>query len=151
MKKICFLSSSGGHFEQLMMLKSIMQKNNSFIVTEEGEYMQELGKRSYYLKQINRREIFFLPKMISNTIKSLSIYIKEKPQIIICTGALSTVPFCIISKIFNSKLIFIESFAKVYAGSLTGRFLYLFADEFYVQWEEMLEIYPKAKFKGGVY
>ena len=151
MKKICFLSSSGGHFEQLMMLKSIMQKNNSFIVTEEGEHMQELGKRSYYLKQINRREIFFLPKMISNTIKSLSIYIKEKPQIIICTGALSTVPFCIISKIFNSRLIFIESFAKVYTGSLTGRMMYLFADEFYVQWEEMLEIYPKAKFKGGVY
>ena len=128
-----------------------MQKNNSFIVTEEGEYMQELGKRSYYLKQINRREIFFLPKMILNTIRSLSIYIKEKPDIIICTGALSAVPFCIISKIFNSKLIYIESFAKVYAGSLTGRFLYLFADEFYVQWEEMLEIYPKAKFKGGVY
>ena len=82
-----------------------MQKNNSFIVTEEGEYMQELGERSYYLKQINRREIFFLPKIIFNTIRSLSIYIKEKPQIIICTGALSTVPFCIISKIFNSKLI----------------------------------------------
>lgn len=151
MKNICFLSSSGGHLEQLIMLKPIMQKNNSFIVTEEGEHTQRLGERSYYLKQINRREISFLPKMILNTIKSLSIYIKEKPQIIICTGALSTVPFCLLSKLFNSKLIFIESFAKVYTGSLTGRFLYLFADEFYVQWEEMLEIYPKAKFKGGIY
>ena len=89
--------------------------------------------------------------MIFNTIRSLSIYIKEKPQIIICTGALSTVPFCLLSKLFNSKLIYIESFAKVYTGSLTGRMMYLFADEFYVQWEEMLEIYPKAKFKGGVY
>ena len=36
MKKVCFASSSGGHFEQLLMLKPLMNKYESFIVTEKS-------------------------------------------------------------------------------------------------------------------
>ncbi len=32
--KICFAASSGGHFEQLMMLKPLMNKYDSFVVKE---------------------------------------------------------------------------------------------------------------------
>ena len=32
--KICFAASTGGHFEQLMMLKPLMKKYDSFILTE---------------------------------------------------------------------------------------------------------------------
>ena len=35
--------------------------------------------------------------------------------------------------------------------TLTGRLLRPFADRFYVQWEELLEVYPKAIYVGGVY
>ncbi|MBS6681776.1 MAG: polysaccharide biosynthesis protein, partial [Roseburia sp.] len=35
--------------------------------------------------------------------------------------------------------------------NLTGNLLYRFADQFYVQWEEMLKLYPKAIYKGGIY
>ena len=38
MNKICFIASTGGHFEQLMMLKPLMDKYESFIVTEKTEY-----------------------------------------------------------------------------------------------------------------
>ena len=37
-KKICFAASSGGHFEQLMMLKPLMEKYESIIVTEHTGY-----------------------------------------------------------------------------------------------------------------
>ena len=151
MKKICLISSSGGHYEQLLMLIPALQDNNYFIVTEKVECLAAVEGKYYLLEQINRREILFLPKMIINIIKSGVIYINEKPDVVICTGALSTIPFCLISKLFNTKLIYIESFAKVKTGSLTGRFLYLFADVFYVQWEELLEIYTEAKFKGSIY
>lgn len=36
--KICFAASSGGHFEQLMMLKPLMEKYESFVVTEKTGY-----------------------------------------------------------------------------------------------------------------
>lgn len=150
MKKICFLSSSGGHFEQLKMLWPIM-KRDSFIITEKVDGIDDSTSINYYLLQVNRREILFFFKLILNTFKSLFIFFKEKPKIIICTGSLSTVPFCIIAKIFNSKLIYIESYAKVNTGSLSGRLMYFIADKFYVQWREMLKVYPNAIFKGGIY
>lgn len=152
MKKICFLASSGGHFEQLMMLKPLMHKYESFIMTEKTQYsVADKEIKQYFLSQINRREIAFLFKIIINTIKSLSVFLKEKPDIVISTGVLATIPMCIIAKIFRRKLIYIESFAKINSPTLTGKFLYRFADEFYVQWEEMLKVYPKAIYKGGIY
>ena len=36
--KICFAASSGGHFEQISMLRPLMSKYESFVVTEHTEY-----------------------------------------------------------------------------------------------------------------
>ena len=153
MKKICFIASTGGHFEQLMMLKPLMDKYESFIVTEKTDYsvIKNNDNKIYYLKQINRNEKKFIFKMIYNFYVTLKIYSKERPDIVISTGALATIPMCIIAKIFQKKVIFIESFAKVNSSTLTGKFIYKFADQFYVQWEEMLEVYPNAIYKGGIY
>lgn len=151
--KICFAASTGGHFEQLMMLKPLMKKYDSFIITEKTKYntSKDTEIPMYYLKQVNRRELLFPLYILIDTIKSIGIYIKEKPDIVITTGVLSMIPICLISKIFKKKLIYIESFAKINSPTLTGKFLYKYADQFYVQWEEMLKIYPKAEFKGGIY
>lgn len=152
MKKICFIASTGGHFEQLMMLKPLMDKYDNFIITEKTDYsVNKENRKVYYLTQVNRNEIMFIFKMIINTLKSLRLFIKEKPEVIISTGALSTIPMCLIGKLFRRKLIFIESFAKVNSPTLTGKLLYKFADQFYVQWEQMKEHYPNAIFKGGIY
>lgn len=152
MKKICFTASSGGHFEQLMMLKPLMDKYDSFIVTEKTDYsVMNNDRKVYYLCQINRSEKTFIFKMIINSFKSLNIFIKEKPDVVISTGALSTIPICILSKIFRKKVIFIESFAKVTSPTLTGKLVYKFADQFYVQWEQLKEYYPDAICKGGIY
>ena len=152
LKKICFAASSGGHFEQLMMLKPLMDNNNSFIITEKTNYESvKDGRKAYYLKQVNRQEKFWLFKIIVNTVNSFKIFIKENPDIVISTGALATLPICLLAKVFRRKLIFIESFAKVNSPTLTGKVLYKFADQFYVQWEEMLKIYPNAIYKGGIY
>lgn len=152
MKKICFTASSGGHFEQLMMLKPLMDKYDSFIVTEKTDYsVMNNDRKVYYLGQVNRNEKTFIFKMIINSFKSFNIFINEKPDIVISTGALSTIPICILSKIFRKKVIFIESFAKVTSPTLTGKLVYKFADQFYVQWEQLKEYYPDAICKGGIY
>ena len=65
-KKICFAASSGGHYEQLMMLKPLMEKYDSFVLTEKTNYQaQEKGQKTYYLKQVNRREKAFLWRKIA--------------------------------------------------------------------------------------
>lgn len=150
--KICFAASSGGHYEQLLMLKPLMDKYNSFILTEKTKYSVENSeKKTYYLKQVNRIERLCLFKMMANFIISLYIFIKERPDAIVCTGVLATIPMCLITKLCNKKLIYIESFAKVTSATQSGQLLYKFADQFYIQWESMLEIYPNAIFLGGIY
>lgn len=150
--KICFAASSGGHYEQLMMLKPIMDNYDSFIVTEKTSYeVSSKGERIYFLKQVNRKEKSFIPSMLVNTLKSVMIFIKERPDFVICTGVLATIPMCIIAKLSGRKLIYIESFAKVTSATQTGKLLYKFADRFYVQWEQMLDVYPNAIYLGGIY
>lgn len=151
-KKICFAASSGGHLEQLMMLKPLMNKYDSFIVTEKTSYAAVPGNmKVYYLEQVNRKEKAFVLCMIKNFFMSLKMFMVEKPDMVICTGVLAMIPLCLIAKLSGKKLIYIESFAKVTSGTLTGKLLYRFADRFYVQWEQMLQIYPKAIFLGGIY
>ena len=58
---------------------------------------------------------------------------------------------CCIGKIFGSKIIYIETLANSSTKTSTGRLVYLFADLFVVQWEEMLKLYPKAKYWGMIY
>ena len=150
--KICFAASSGGHFEQLLMLRPLMEKYDSFVITEETLYKAQIkNQKMYYLKQVNRKEWLFIPRMIFNIFRSIQIYKAEKPDVVICTGVLALLPICIISKIAGKKLIYIESFAKVSSATKSGQLLYRFADQFYVQWKQMLEIYPKAIYIGGIY
>ncbi|MDE6929271.1 MAG: polysaccharide biosynthesis protein [Lachnospiraceae bacterium] len=150
--KICFAASSGGHLEELLILQPLMDSYDSFIVTEKTAY-RGTGKkiRRYHLLQVNRRERSCIPRLIVNTARSLKIYIAERPDVVVCTGVLATVPLCLLCKLFGKKLIFIESYAKVKTPTLTGRLLYPFADQFYIQWRELLKFYPKAVYVGGVY
>lgn len=150
--KIGFAASTGGHFEQLMMLKPMMDRHNSFIVTEKTAYTAAPDNiRVYYLKQVNRKELLFIPKMLNNIFRSMKILRRENPDAIICTGVLAMIPLCIMAKKKKKKLIYIESFAKVTSPTLSGKLLYKYADQFYVQWEQMLNVFPNAIYKGGIY
>lgn len=152
-KKICLISSSGGHFEQLKNLKSLEKKNDVFIITEKTLYNKNNKDINYFIPQVNRKELFVFFKLVYIFIKSFYILIKEKPNIIISTGVLASIPMILIGKILNKKIIYIESFAKINSPTKTGSFIYKYniADRFYVQWESMLEYYPKAIYKGGIY
>ena len=70
--KICFAASSGGHYEQLMMLKPLMDKYDSFVITEKTKYSAEAkGEKTYYMEQVNRREKTFAWKMVENLFKAI--------------------------------------------------------------------------------
>lgn len=150
-KKICFAASSGGHFEQLLMLKPLMDKYDSFLITEDTSYNVNIKYKTYYIKQVNRKEKNIIVNMIINSIKSVYIYIKERPDVIITTGVLSVIPICFFAKLMGKRLIFIESYAKITSPTLTGKLLYGISDRFYVQWPQMKNVYPNAIYIGGIY
>lgn len=146
--KICLVSSSGGHFEQLSELNKWSKEYDSFWVTEKTNYKINAD---YQLKQIGSNDSWFILRFIGLFYNILKIWLKEKPDYIITTGALVAVPFGLIAKILGKKIIFIESFARVKNSSKTGRFFYKISDLFIVQWKFLLKEYPKAIYGGSIY
>lgn len=150
--KVCFIASSGGHWEELMCLKEIADEHETFYITEEGGQATDSNVQNIYvLPQINRNETHFLFHLVKLFYNAYIIIKKEKPGLIVTTGALLAFPFCLIAKLRGAKLIYIESFARVNNASLTGKLLYHFADLFLVQWKSILKVYPKAKYVGGIF
>jgi len=146
--KICFISSSGGHFEQLKMLSPLSHHYDVFWVTENSDYDVPTD---YFLRQTRPSRIKNLGIMFLNTLASIKIWVKERPDYVITTGTLVALPMAFLAKLFGKKLIYIETFARVYDGSRAGKLMYKFADLFIVQWESLKSIYPDAVYGGSIY
>lgn len=153
-EKVCFLASSGGHLEEISRLVEIEEKYDNLLVTEKGGFDElHFGKKVIHVYQINRKEILFPFKFIGLIFKAFKILLKEKPTVLISTGALATVPFCMVGKLLKKRIIYIESFARVDTPSLTGKIMYKLklANLFVVQWEDMLKYFPKAIIGGRIF
>lgn len=150
--KACFVASSGGHWEELMCIKSIADEHDTVYITEEGGQARDSSLENIcLLPQINRRQKDFLWRFAKLFFSAGKIMFREKPDFVVTTGALISFPFCLYAKLMGAKVIYIETFARVNDRSLTGRLVYPLADLFLVQWESLLEFYPKAKYVGGIF
>ena len=96
-------------------------------------------------------KLMFILQMLLWFGEELIVYYKERPDVVISTGAANAIPMCLIAKFFKKKVIFIETFARISSPSKTGKFMYKYADLFIVQWKELLKFYPNALFGGWIY
>lgn len=149
-KKILIVCSSGGHFLQAFKLKPVWEKHNRVWVSFDKADINSLLKNEvkYYAYYPTNRHIL---NLIKNTFLGLQILFKEKPDVIISTGAGVAIPFCYLGRLMGMKIVYIESFARIRSRSLTGRIIYPIANLFIVQWETMKELYPKAILGGTIY
>jgi len=155
-KKVLFISSTGGHLDELMQLKPMFEKYDYHIATEKTKSNLNLknkfpNKVSFLVYGTKDHMLTYPFKLLFNCFKSLFILIKIRPKFIVSTGAHTAGPMCCLGKIFGRKIIYIETFANSKTKSATGSIVYKFADLFIVQWEDMLELYPKSVFGGWIY
>ncbi len=152
MKKICFICSGGGHFEQIKQLSAVRDQYDWFYVLTKTQITKEVKDKKYLITFLGRTgRLNYFINIIVWFIEEFFVFIKERPDAIITTGAADTVPMCLIAKFFRKKVIFIETFARRTEPSKTGKFLYKYADLFIVQWKELLDFYPKAVYGGWIY
>ncbi|MCM3135334.1 UDP-N-acetylglucosamine transferase subunit ALG14 [Paenibacillus polysaccharolyticus] len=151
--KVCLISSTGGHLDELTKIIPAVEDHDYFIITEKNKSKSVDTSRNkvYFLMQQERKNLLFLLVFAANIIKSLYLYLRERPKVIITTGAGATFPFCLFGKLFGAKLIYIESYAKIYSSSATGRLMYKISDEFFIQWETLQDSYPNAKYRGALF
>lgn len=148
--KVCMVGSSGGHLSHLYLLKPFFEDKDRFWVTFEKEDAKSLLKDEKFYPcyfPTNRN----IKNLIKNTWLAYKILRKEKPDVIISSGAAVAVPFFYLGKLFGAKTIYIEVFDRIDSPTLTGRLVYPVTDKFIVQWEEMKKVYPKAINLGGIF
>jgi len=148
--KVCLISSSGGHLTQLYMLKPFWGNKERFWVTFDKDDAKSLleGEQlipCYYPTNRSIKALFINTKLAWKVLR------KEKPDLVISTGAAIAVPFFYIGKLLGAKCIYIEVFDRIDHSTLSGRIVYPIADRFIVQWEEMKKIYPKAINLGSIF
>ena len=144
--KIALVGSSGGHLTHLYLLKKFWENEDRFWVTfDKTDAKSILKEESYYPTNRN------VKNTIKNTILAFKILRKEKPDLIISSGAAVAVPFFWLGKLFGAKTVYIEIFDRIDKPTLTGKLVYPVTDKFIVQWEELKKVYPKAINLGGIF
>ena len=148
--KLCFVCSSGGHLTHLYMLKPFWENKDRFWVTFDKQDAKSILKdeRMYPCYYPTNRNI---KNLIRNIGVAWKVLRKEKPDVIISSGAAVAVPFFYLGKLFGKKLIYIEVFDRIDKPTMTGKMVYPIVDKFIVQWEEQKEVYKKAINLGSIF
>lgn len=153
-KKVLFISSTGGHLNELLQLKSLFYNYDYLLVTEKDKSTISL-KDKYNVKYLvygTRKNLFsYFFKFIFNFIKSFIIFIKFKPDVVITTGAHTCVPMLFIAKLFKKKSIYIETMANRKTKTMTGKIVEKWVTYFVVQWEDMKNLYEDSVYGGLIY
>ena len=148
--KVCLVGSSGGHLSHLKLLQSYWEDKDRFWVTFDKEDARSIleTEKVYSCHYPTNRNI---KNLLKNTILAFKVLRQEKPDLIISSGAAIAVPFFYIGKLYGAKTVYIEVFDRINSPTLTGKLVYPVTDKFFVQWEEMKKVYPKAVNLGSIF
>jgi len=128
----------------LHLLDAFWRKHDRFWVTFKKEDAVSLleTERVYWSYFPTNRNLF---NLVRNFFVAIRVLFKEKPDIIVSTGAGVAIPFFYLGKLMGKKLVFIEAYERIENPSLTGRIVYRITDAFILQWEEQKKFFP-----GGI-
>jgi len=144
--KVCIVSSCGGHLTEVRCLMPAYSSYQHFYVLNDKALLPpDMEGRTYFITHSERDW-----KQLVNLVEAWRILRKERPDVILSTGAGPAVPFAVVGKILRIRIIFVETLTRVRAPSLTGRIMYRLADDFFYQWESLASYFPRGKYLGTV-
>jgi beta-1,4-N-acetylglucosaminyltransferase len=144
--KICIVSSCGGHLTEVRALRPVYERYEHFYVLNDKVMLAEdMQDKTYFIRHSERDWL-----LIVNLWEAWRILRKERPALILSTGAGPVVPFALIGKLFGVSAIFVETFNRVVAPSLSGRIMYCLANRFFYQWKSLAKFYPEGVYSGPI-
>lgn len=98
------------------------------------------GFPSYWLHWPTNRNV---KNTLANTLLAIRIIRRERPDVIVSTGAAAAVPFFLVGKLLRgTKNIFIECIDRIAMPTLTARLVKPVTDRYICQWETQLSGFP---------
>lgn len=147
--RICLAASAGGHLSQLLKVADSWAGFEIIYITTSEVVRDELSKfgRVYIVGKCNRQHPILTAKVFLQCIR---IVFKERPDVVISTGAAAGCVLSFVAKTLGARLIWIDSIANVERISLSGRMVKHIADLFLVQWPDLASQYKSVEYVGAV-
>jgi len=145
--KIALVCSHGGHLTEMQYLTEAFVGHDLFFVTYDSVRTRNLRHRKYLMDNIGTNPV----KMGIAFFRFLKIFVKERPDVVVSTGAEIAIPALYLGKLFGAKTIYVECWCRVTTPSGSGKKVYPVTDIFLVQWPSLVKVYgKKALYQGAV-
>jgi len=143
-RTICVVSSCGGHLTEVRALRPAYEPYRHFYVLNDRILLpKDMEGKTYFIRHSERDWLF-----VVNLWEAWRILRRERPRVILSTGAGAAVPFALIGRVLGIPTVFVESFTRVVKPSLTGRIMYYIADRFFYQWPALQRFFPRGTWGG---
>lgn len=144
--KVCIVSSCGGHLTEVLALRPAYEAHDHFfILNKRVELSAELVGRTHFITHAERDW-----RVIWNLWQAWRLIRRERPDVILSTGAGPVVPVALVGRLHGIKTVFVETWTRVNAPSLTGRIMYRIAAKYFYQWPQLGKYFPKGVYGGSV-
>jgi len=143
--KICIVSSCGGHLTEVRAMQPAYARYPHFYVLNDKALLPvDMEGKTCFIAHSERDWRFFL-----NLWEAFRILLRERPQVILSTGAGPAVPFALVGRLlFGCRVVFVETITRIQAPSMTARIMYWLAHDFFYQWESLARFFPRGRFGG---
>jgi UDP-N-acetylglucosamine:LPS N-acetylglucosamine transferase len=144
---VLLVGSSGGHLAQLLALRSWWgDRARTWVTFPTPDAKSQLAGEevtwAYYPTTRN------IPNLVRNMGLAVRLLRKQKPSVILSTGAGVAVPFFLLGWVRGIPTVYLEVYDRIDSPTLTGRLCRPFARLFLVQWEEQRKFYPGSVVVG---
>ncbi|ODT87860.1 MAG: hypothetical protein ABS78_09770 [Phenylobacterium sp. SCN 70-31] len=153
MLRIGLAASGGGHVRQLLDLELLWGSLDHFFITEDTALGRTLAEkhRTHFVPHFawGQAKLGTPFRMLARAVRSffisLQIIAREKPDLILSTGAGAVIFPVLWARLLGAHVVVIESFARFEQPSLFGRIAAPLAHDLIVQSPRLASRYPRAK------
>jgi len=135
-RRALLVCSPGGHLLQLMTMQPAwedLERTWITLAAPDSDYLLRDERKVLARGPTNRS----LRALVSNLWLAWRITKRERPDVILSTGAALAFPFFLAGKLRGARLVYVESLTRTTSLSLTGRLVRPLADAFFVQWPDL--------------
>lgn len=149
MSEILAVASTGGHWIQLRRLSEAFGGYSVAYVTVSEKYRREADGAPFYsvidISRSNKRDVIVLGWQL------MRILLKERPKVIITTGAGPGLLAIAIGKVFfGARTVWIDSIANSEKLSHSGEQARRFADVWLTQWPHLADEQVGPSYQGAI-
>jgi UDP-N-acetylglucosamine:LPS N-acetylglucosamine transferase len=146
-KKVLAVASGGGHWVQLQRMLSAFEGMEIAYVTTLPSYRDHVAPARFYT--VCDASLWNKFRLLRMAIKVVWIVLREKPDLVISTGAAPGYFAIRVGKWIGARTVWVDSIANAEKLSLSGRKVGPYADLWLTQWPHLAR--PEGpRFEGAV-